>query len=352
MLGRAERVLGLASVLSFAALVFSACANLEASFQVISFQEQEHTGIARGQELSLHVVTRAQSNAKLVASLPPLVRDRYTYGKDRFHDVIDACSLLPPTAKPEAFVFSPLAGALIGKAAQILYDSVFSEIESRRDKLQARSQYKSAPLRSTWSTAGSLTWQKVTCVVLARVTDLGRPTGGGGFDGKLDGVADEIGLLVVLARVDRGGTASIFRPVFVEMNNAVALTGASQNPSIQVDLGVSVRPAVATGVKDPIATVIPPITARLRAETPVCKEPSYLGDIDSCPMSSEMFSNPPADATALQLSVIVSETGSGVPTKEAVQAGDKILKDLSKPVFDEFLKALADASKAPAKGKK
>ena len=62
-------------------------------------------------------------------------------------------------------------------------------------------------------------------------------------------------------------------------------------------------------------------------------------------MSSEIFSNPPKDATALQFSAIITETGSGVPAKEAVAAGNKALKELTKPVFDEFLSALANAAK-------
>jgi hypothetical protein len=174
-------------------------------------------------------------------------------------------------------------------------------------------------------------------VVIARLTDLDD-----------DKQPDEIGMLTVIARQNAGADASILRPIYFRLNNAVAITGASERPTITVGIGMTIE-AVEKGkiAKSGEVKLSNDISAIIGAETPVCVSAiSETRPEQACPVATNLFVDPSPIATAFQLSVAVREVGSAAKINEGVKESTKALKTLTDPVFNEFLKQLAAAAKS------
>ncbi|NJM35173.1 MAG: hypothetical protein HC850_11195 [Rhodomicrobium sp.] len=294
----------------------------------MTFQEAEHTGVVKGQQFLAFVISDQGRNA--ARELPPLLNNPTDAV---LAERLNSCR--QPRDQRE-FLSGATIGAVITKAGTLLYDSVFNEIEAKRKRLEAASK-KDYEARLSWSTRGYQTWDDVTCVVLTRLTDT-----------DLNGQPDDIGFIAVLWRDSLGSGASQFKPIYVRLNNAVAITGSSDEPSLQLDIVMTVKSFADNQIKELAAIKLPPIQAAVGKDTQVCTAVAEGGGIRpviDCPLATEMFVNPAAKSEALQIAVKVVESGSGVPDKERVEAGDKALKELTKPIFDDVLKQIADAAK-------
>lgn len=315
-------------------ILLPGCADLETSFNVLTFQKADRSGIVRGQHF-LAFVMSGDGGVNAAVELPPLLTQQ---SDPKLTSRLNICRQPRPKFLPrQKFLRYGLSGAaiaaVISKAGTLVYDAVFNEIEAKRARLQAASQV-SHEARLSWSSRFK-GWDDITCVVLTRLTDL-----------DLNGQPDELGFVAILWRDSLSSGASQFKPIYLRLNNASAITGSSDEPGLQIDIVMTVKSYADKQIQQHAAIKLPPIQARLGAETPVCAPTAEenLRPID-CPLATEMFANPPAKAEALQITISVTESGSGVPDKERVEAGNKALKELTKPIFDDILEQLADAAK-------
>jgi hypothetical protein len=235
---------------------FTGCSSLQTSFNVLTFEEDENSGKATQQFTQLTVLSRFSPKS---AQYNPLK------SYNELLEISDAelvGVLKSDVCKPEAYELREKAFAagvitdVAIKAASILYNAAFDDLAAGAAKLQARatpSPYSVRLAASTKAGRDTLLWRDVKCVVIQRRW---LPDAGKGFDEPVSQprpfTAKDKGLTVVLQRVPKGDKSSTLRPIYLRMDNAVAVTGAGtadKPASIQTNIAFTLSAAEGSGEK-------------------------------------------------------------------------------------------------------
>jgi hypothetical protein len=331
-----------------AASLVAGCSSLETSYNVMTFQKAEHSGITKGQRFLVYPLGEAGFFGR--EHLPPLL---HNYNDTEFQKKVNYCTA--PRMQKERIAV-PFAGlpSVITSAGQLLYEEVFNEIEAKAKRIAKQSVHESSAV-ITWAPENNnKSWRAMRCLLMARLTDL---------DG--DEQEDEIGMLAIIDRQDVGPKSSVLRPIYFRLNNSVAITGSSERPKLKVGMAFTVKAVIKSrdtksndnsdnkdkAMVDKLADIgavalASDIPAVIGNKTSVCSSKGVLfHPAQLCPVSSELFLDPPPEASAIQLAVVVRETGSAAKIDTDISESTKALKSLTKPVFDAFLEQLAQAAK-------
>jgi hypothetical protein len=239
------------------------------------------------------------------------------------------------------------------KAASILYNAAFDELAAGAKKLQARATPEAYAIRlasGTRSGGDAMCWQDVKCIVIQRrwLPDTGRD-----LDAPVSRprpfTAEDKGLTVVLQRLPKGDRSSTLRPIYLRMDNAVAVTGAgtSDKPaSIKTHIAFKLSEAVASGDKASVNKVVeftfPAIDLPLGRSAQACR---VNDPVMACEYDSDLIPDPNAKADAIAIAVSVKEIGSPADAEARAKAGIEALKAISKPIFDAFIDELKTATR-------
>jgi hypothetical protein len=222
---------------------------------------------------------------------------------------------------------------LIISAGQLAYSVVIGQLQSKIKKLEEESQ-----ATYTFRQARMVDWPNLRCVLAWR-----HPA---------DRKTAEIDMLLLLGRENLiDGNA--LRVLYVRANRAIVKTAAGteqKRASIQLDIAFSVF-AAHVEKRKPVVSQLAHQTFRplrkieLGKPTPVCvtAESPYA---TSCDSQSELFPNPPPNATAFSVAIAVTETGSALGQAARAKASLASLDALVKPKFEAILKeVVAEATK-------
>lgn len=321
----------------FAAVLVAGCSSLETTYNVMTFQKADQSGVTKGQRFLVYPLGEVGFFGR--EHLPPLLRD---YNDSEFQARVKDCT---PSLSPEQETLRATGlPSIISSAGQTLYEEVFNEIEAKAKRLAKRSVHESRVVITWAPETASGKWRSMRCLLIARLTDT---------DG--DKKEDKIGMLAIVSREGMGSSSSVLQPVYFRLNNSVAITGSNKHPKLKIGMAFTVNAVLKikdkTGTTDKLVDVASTalasdIPAVLGKKTSICEstgEASHPAQL--CSFSSDLFLDPPPEASAIQLAVAVRETGSAARIDDGISESTKALKSLTKPVFDAFLKQLVNAAK-------
>jgi hypothetical protein len=333
------------SILLIFCLTIPGCSSLQTSFNVLAFEEDDNSGKASQQFNELVVLNRYKANGRDVSMAR--YRDLLASSDAELQTVLKSEACRPEEAS-EKFAAGAVFTNVAVKLASIVYSAVFDELAAGAAKLQARA---TPPAYSVRLAAGTdtLNWQDVKCLVFMRRW---LPDSGKGFDEPVNTPrpfsASDKGLTVVLQRVLKGSNSSTLRPVYLRMDNAVAVTGAgtADNPaSVQATIAFVLTAvegkADKQSVKEVAKIAFPTMKLPLNRSAKACR----LDDpLMTCDYDSDLIRDP-NDADAIGIAMSITEVGSPADAKARSEAGIKALKEISQPFFDAFLAEIKAAAK-------
>lgn len=142
------------------------------------------------------------------------------------------------------------------------------------------------------------------------------------------GIVDtEPGLLVVFSISPVGSSAFQLLPVYVAANNALART--AENKPIKLSFGFAAKAAFVEDGKDTVSVFAQDSIA-------INKVP-LDGSNPTLPTSAALLAMPPDTTTALELSIAVVESGSGLPNADRAKADLKAVTDALGPIVQSKL---------------
>ncbi len=330
------------------------CSGLQEFFKVLTFEEDPNSGKATQQYLLMSVVSDYGREDRVNQPLKDF-NELLSVSDPELSTVLRSrCQPQPRPAPPGAKSFLPpglLANVGI-QAASILYNAVFDELASGAKKLQQRA---SPPPYSVRIAAGTkvgrkvLRWGDVKCIVIQRrlLSDVPK-----GFDAPVDKHRPfrptDKGLTIVLQRLRQGTHSSTLRPVYLRMDNAVAVTGTGEDgkpASVQATLAFTLSAVEVDKGKDVVAEVAKLTFPTFKLPLGRAAEACDLDDpLQACQYDSDLIRDPDASADAISLAASVKEVGSPANAEERAKAGIDALKAISKPVFDAFIAEIKAAS--------
>jgi hypothetical protein len=329
------------------------CASLQTSFNVLTFDEDENSGKATQQYMLMSVISdfapESTSNGPLKT----------------FETLLDASdselsALLNEKCRPIARALDrqrisgqKLFGDVAIQAASILYNAVFSELEAGAKKLQQRSTPAPYSVRVSAGTGfgvKALQWTNVKCIVIQRRWIPDAPKGSDApVDRPRPFTAEDKGLTIVLQKIPKGNKSSTLRPIYLRMDNAVALTGAGTDEkpaSIQANLAFTLSAAEMDKGKLSVVDVakysFPAFNLPLGRTAQACR---FNDPVMACEYESDLIRDPATDADAISIAASVKEIGSAAKAEDRAKAGIDALKAISKPFFDAFVAEIKAASK-------
>jgi hypothetical protein len=124
------------------------------------------------------------------------------------------------------------------------------------------------------------------------------------------------------------------------MNNAGAVTGNAQPATVQLNLALAFASLVRGSVSSGEQVTLPQINVPFGEPLRLCEGGDIAGNRSRCPHASGLFADPPDDASALQVGVSATETGSSATIAQHVEAGNAALRSIARPVRDAALRRL------------
>lgn len=308
-------------------LIVAGCAGIESGFNVLTFRKHPASGISAGQNFLVYLLRPGSS-----LSLPQQVE---THADPYLQDEIRSCTraVSGPATRGTRFGGGGVAAAVVARAGQLLLDSVYSEVETRARQIEALSQ-KTYAAQVSWTTRQNARWNDVSCILLVRLT---KP---GGLSQTNDIRTTDTGLIVLMRREARGIDGSVIAPSYVLMNNAVAVTGNSEPATVQLNLAIGFAALVNGSVTSGEQIALPQINVPLGQPLRLCEGPDFAGNRSRCPHASSLFADPPDMASALQVGISATETGSSATIGQHVAAGSEALKSIARPVREAALRRL------------
>ncbi len=299
------------ALLMASSILLSGCAYIRA----LSFEEHPRSGITEEQKTTVYLI--GSGGGRGLAGLP----------QELVAPVQQQCAA--PSTEPAP---AALGAAIIGFFVQYGIDLVVDELASRVDALVARG----TKVYSANAIVSAKAFDDATCIVLVREA-VAKPA-----PAQALGASDPFGLALILRkklpRENDGSTpysdeASVLVPIYLKMYNAVAITGQGE----PVDLSVAVT-AKAAFEKEKVRKVDPFGTTTFTIPG------IELGPDDQSAhgKASGLFPQAPTHASAVELAVAVTESGSGVPDAVKARAELEALKAALGPILVEKAKALAE----------
>jgi len=286
-------------------VVLSSCAYLRA----ITFVEDEKSGTTEPQITKLYLIGPKAASPTI---------DAKQFGDPAFEKALATCVPKPPGPGP----MEPISAILIGFAVEQGISMITDALAALVDELREKSQ-------RTYATSVILAdpghLEETTCLVVVR----------GSAAESAPGVPKTVGLALVL-KLERIGVgrkdAVTIQPIYVHLRNAVAITGKGKPVSIAVALA-----GKAARVKDNIRKVDVFAQATLTlADVPLGKVATDL------PEPSGLVPLAPTDSSSIELSVGITESGTGIPDTEKAKAEIKALAAALKPALIEHAKSLVN----------
>lgn len=324
LIGNASRPFAALAMGLFLSVALLGCAGIESSVAVLTFQKHPASGITQDQNFLVYLLRPGRELA-----IPAAVRN---HADPYFQMELTTCTRPPAPAKTRGSRFHiPIAAAVIARSGQVLLDSAYSEVEARAKRLEALSQ-KTYSARVSWTTTPSTRWDEITCVLVVRLTGTGSNAQNG---------LDELGMLVLMRREERGRDGSIITPSYAVLNNAVAVTGNASPGSLQLNLALSVDWLANSNIRSTGQIALPQINIPLGQPLRLC-EVSQFADRSRCPNASGLFVDPPINASAIQVSISATETGSSANIAQHVGAGNEAIRAIARPLREAALRRLVD----------
>ncbi len=333
--------------------LISGCSSLHESFNVLSFEEDPDSGKAAQQYLLMSVVSDYQLNGGTTSPLKDY-NDLLAVSDGELSQVLrKKCQPEALAKAPAGRTFLPPVFANIGiQAASILYNAAFDELARGAKKLQQRASPPPYSVRIAAGTGAGpkgLQWSKVKCIVIQRrlLPDVPK-----GFNAPVDKhrpfTSADKGLTIVLQRLRQGTHSSTLRPVYLRMDNAVAVTGAGeggQAASVQATLAFTLSAVEVDKGKDVVQEVAKLTFPAFKLPIGRAAEACDLDDpLRACQYDSDLIRDPAKDADAISLAASVKEVGSPANAEERAKAGIDALKAISKPAFDAFIAEIKTAA--------
>ena len=262
------------------------------------------------------------------ASLHGLLRDNSALADfdPKFLERFDECRKAKiPKALP------PLVGLAVGWATGYIEDSLASLVTQLRNKSQRTYggyvvvDFKDhgAPFYGT------------ECIVVMR-----------GAIREQEGVKKLVSLgLAAIFYVRRHGSHGMaLVPAYLRMKDAIAVTEEGKTPVVNLTMAISISSAaIVNGVPQVIQSAADtldfgavPLGATNRA-TIDCDPSAILSNPKGCPFATRLLARPPAEASAMMISVGVTESGTGLPNAEKAIAELKALRKALGPLFEQKL---------------
>jgi hypothetical protein len=320
------------AITALASIILTACAGLEKSFGVLTFQKDERSGIVAGQQFRT-IFYRSDSFKNMSDEIDGPVRRLFSEELVKVMDFYCKSLKVPPKDEFGIRLIDPgtIAAKLFTAVAGYTFNAVKEGISARGEQI-ARASQKSYAARYV-SSDGAARWSKVKCLLLVRETGTSEKT-------------DEIGLELLMVRKSFG-RASTLRPVYVSMKNAVAWTqkeSGKKKPIIKLGVGLVMHSAVFDKKLQRTVVVETAKIAMPVKKVAIGKSRSLCGNIAddrrACGLDSDLIPNPPAKAP-LSIALQVAETGTSANAKQHAEAANKALDSIAKPAFDEFVKQIA-----------
>gem|GEM_PF-3681048 len=242
----------------------------------------------------------------------------------RFLQQFDECRKAPvPKALP------PLVGLAFGWAAGYIDDylaSVVTELRSRSQRTYGAHAIvdlkgRGAPFYGN------------ECVVVIR-----------GAIAEKDGIKSlsSVGMAAIFRVKRYGDYGMVFVPSYLKMKDAIAVTKKAETPVVNVSMAISIASA---GVVNEVPSVIQtaadafnfgavPVSAAKRAAID-CDASSISSSPKACLFATKLLAQPPGRASALMISVGVTESGTGTPNAEKALAEVKALRQALGPLLEQ-----------------
>lgn len=286
-----------------AALLVSACAYVRA----VTFEKDPKSGTEGAQQVAIHLIgplppegappaasAGRNETAKEIGALKAAV------GDERFGKLVDACAGL----RDDRVKIESLGAVLVGFVVQQGLSMVTDVLAARVDALVASG-------KKTYSASVITTpdfFAQARCLVITRGPE--KPAKPGD---------PELGFVLVLTKAEMPkGESTVFRPAYLRMNNALAVTAKGE--TLDLALGIAGKSATA---KDGVRKV--DVFATASFTIPSVRLPNGKdqdGVVTSFPKGSTsgLVATPPAQASAIELSVAITETGSALPNAVKARA--------------------------------
>lgn len=274
-------------------------------YRAVSFDEDDNSGVDTPQTSTLSLVS--SEGAAFEADFAA-------------RDMAEALAYCRG-AQEESLALS-LGAALVGTGVDMALGFAESELASKIEGLKAKSE-RSYKATLVLESAGDFAKEN-QCLIFQRVDakDAGQGPALLGF-----------GLSLVLAVRPIGDSAFTLSPIYLEADNALAITAEGAPVKISVGfVGKNARTKDGEHIVEPFA------------ESTFSFDKVAFGEtVNTRGVQSGLVAMFPTDAKSLELSVAITETGSEVPDEEKALGELKSLKEAVGPTLKEQGKALFTA---------
>lgn len=310
------------------------------AFYAVSFDPAPYSGIVKGQETEVAIILRS-------APLTPFPTVFADEGEEQENDRLLRSRLTEcyaPRNGIRAMAVAPLAPIIVSFVGNAVYNFAIERLQDEAKRLAERSTKAYAATVIATRQAAPADLSGISCILFVRRTKQEAQPG------TAVTAATTPGLVLLLRRNDRGGSASTWLISYLWLGNAVAVTkrGTEKEPaSVQVNVALTIsapipdrRPPVP--IKPITSIAFKAVKAPIGYQADLC--PTKAGG-GTCQFESDLVSSIPNDLSALQVTVGINEVGSAADAKTRAEAGIKALNETVKPSYTKLIDMLAAAVK-------